>query len=154
MYQYGLQLVRARRYYEAIRVFDEFLRYYARSSLADNALYWTGESYYAMKQYSVALSYFQRIPYEYPRGNKVPDSLLKTALSYFSMRQYSRGCQALNDLMYRYPNSESARKGYRWLNRCGGGGGCYPSPTPYGCPDYNRGTPAPYYYDSTFPKNY
>ncbi|PIE36193.1 tol-pal system protein YbgF, partial [candidate division KSB3 bacterium] len=103
MYQYGLQLVRSRRYYEAIRVFDEFLRSYPQSSLADNALYWSGECYYAMKQYSTALAYFQQIQYYYPRGNKMPDSLLKTALCYFSMNQNSQGCQMLNELRYRYP---------------------------------------------------
>ena len=119
MYQYGLQLVYAKRYYEAIRVFDEFLRYYPQSNLADNALYWTGECYYALKQYPTALIYFQQIQSQYPRGNKVPDALLKIALSYFSMKQDARGCQILNDLMYRYPKSEPARKGYRWLNRCG-----------------------------------
>lgn len=147
MYQSGLQLVYARRYYEAIRVFDEFLRYYPQSSLADNALYWTGECYYAMKQYNTALQYFQQVICRYPRGNKVPDSMLKTALSYFSMNQTSRGCQVLNDLVSRYPNSESARKAYRWMNRCGWNSPQYPSS--------DCGYISPYFYgDATFPKNY
>ncbi len=147
MYQCGLQLVYAKRYYEAIRVFDEFLRYYPQSSLADNALYWTGECYYAMKQYRTALQYFQHVICYYPRANKVPDSMLKTALSYFSMNQTNRGCQVLNDLVARYPNSESARKAYRWMNRCGWYYPQYPSS------DY--GSYTPYYYgDASFPKNY
>ena len=171
MYQAALHLVYARRYYEAIASFDQFLRYYPYSSLADNALYWTGESYYAMKQYSVALAYFQRIEYQYPRGNKMPDSLLKQALSYFSLRQTANGCYKLNELMQRYPRSESARKGMCYLGRCGGGyyqmpysSACAPaqsyapayndnynSAPSYGYEDPNM---MPYYGDAGFPKNY
>ncbi len=155
MYQYGLQLVRSRRYYEALRVFADFLRSYPQSSLADNALYWSGECYYAMKQYSTALAYFQQIQYQYPRGNKMSDSLLKTALCYFSMKQNSRGCQALQELRYRYPNSESARKSYRWMNRCGWG---QPSSCQQPCPPYPTSSPyygyAAPYGDASFPKNF
>lgn len=156
MYQQALQMVYAKQYYGAIQAFAQFLQYYPRTSLADNAMYWTGECYYAMKQYQVALSYFEQIPYQYPRGNKVPDALLKTALSYFSLKQNARGCQALNQLMTRFPNSESARKGYRWTNRCyggGGGGGCYYPcyPTPYSSGYQGQSS---YYDDYSFPKNY
>jgi len=169
IYQQGLQLVKARRYYEAIQTFQYFLQYYPQSSLADNALYWTGECYYAMRQYSVALAYFQQIPSQYPRGNKVPDSLLKTALCYFSMQQNAAGCQALNTLLTYYPRSESARKAWRWQNRCGWGGGyqdpCYPPQqqayppcstwSGNSCyPTYPTTSPYGYGSDSSFPKNY
>jgi tol-pal system protein YbgF len=175
VYQQGLQLVKARRYYEAIQIFQAFLQYYPQSSLADNALYWTGECYYAMRQYGVALAYFQQIPAQYPRANKVPDSLLKTALCYFSMNQNAAGCQALNMLLMYYPKSEPARKAWRWQNRCGWGGGyqnpCYQYqqpvyPTNPTYPSWNGGSScyptyptapiSPYGYsnDSSFPKNY
>ncbi len=147
LYQCGLGLVYAKRYYDAIQVFHQFLSRYPRSSLADNALYWTGESYYAQRQYRAALMYFQRVQVEYPRGNKVPDAMLKTALSYNSMNQHYRGCQILDDLVARYPNSESARKAYRWLRRCGGGWS--PPSYPADCDYYSSCNK-----DSTFPKNY
>lgn len=156
MYQYGLQLVYAKRYYEALRVFQEFLRYYPQSSLADNALYWSGECYYAQKQYPIALSYFQRVQYEYPRGNKVPDSMLKSALSYMSMNQYAQGCQILTQLTSRFPNSESARKAYRWMDRCGWNTQTYGG-YPYGAPSWYGGYPyggSAWYGDGSFPKNY
>ncbi len=176
VYQQALQLVKSRRYYEAIQAFQSFLQYYPQSSLADNALYWTGECYYAMRQYSVALAYFQQIPAQYPRANKVPDSLLKTALCYFSMNQQAAGCQALNTLLSYYPRSESAQKAWRWRNRCGLGGGyqyqnqnpCYQQQQPMypttpswdggsSCyPTYPTAPVSPYGYssDSSFPKNY
>lgn len=151
MYQYGLSLVYAKRYNEAIQIFQQFLRCYPQSSLADNALYWLGECYYVQKCYSTALWHFQCILSQYPRGNKVPDAMLKIALSYFSMKQNERGCQMLNELLQRYPKSEPAQKAYRWLNRCGwsSGEGTYPP-----CPPPGYVYPYSYYGDSTFPRNY
>jgi tol-pal system protein YbgF len=158
MYQYGLNLVYAKQYYQAIQIFQQFLSCYPQSSLADNALYWLGECYYAQKQYSTALWYFNRVLREYPRGNKVPDAMLKIALSYFSMKQNQRGCQMLQELMRCYPKSEPAQKAYRWLNRCGGSGGGYP-PCPPGYaysaqPGYGYAQTQPSYNDWSFPKNY
>jgi tol-pal system protein YbgF len=149
LYRCGLSLVYARRYSEAIRIFQQFLNSYPQSSLADNALYWTGEAYYAQKQYYQALSYFQQILSRYPQGNKVPDALLKIALSYMSLNRDSEGCQMLNELQYRYPNSEPAQKAYRWMNRCGywGGGG-----TGYYSQPYSSNTPQPWYSESVLPK--
>ena len=133
IYQSGLQLVRAKRYQEAIQVFAQFLQAYPNSDLADNALYWTGESYYDMRMYPTAIAYFQQIQYRYPRGNKVPDSMLKGALAYFAMNQSQQGCMLLNELQQRYPSSESARKARRYAGRCQGGGYYPQNPcqTPY-----------------------
>jgi tol-pal system protein YbgF len=164
MYRCGLSLVYARRYNEAIQVLQNFLRSYPQSSLADNALYWTGECYYAQKQYHTALSYFQRVLFQYPRGNKVPDATLKIALSHFSLKQYGEGCRVLNELISCYPNSEPARKAYRWLDRCGGGYydpypgnyGGYDSPY-YGnlsLPHYGEPQLPPTSGDLTLPKNW
>jgi len=147
LYRCGLSLVYAKRYSEAIQTFQQFLNSYPQSSLADNALYWTGEAYYAQKQYYQALGYFQQVLSRYPQENKVPDALLKIALSYMSLNRYSEGCQTLNDLQYRYPNSEPAQKAYRWRDRCGYWGGGYTYTQPYSS---NR--PQPWYSDSALPK--
>ena len=131
MYRCGLSLVYARRYHEAIQVLHNFLRYYPSSSLADNALYWIGESYYAKKQYWTALTYFQRVRFEYPRGNKVPDAMLKIALAQFSLKQYEAGCRGLDELIAWYPRSESASKAYYSRDRC-----YRPAYRGYVAPDY------------------
>ena len=148
MYRCGLSLVYARRYGEAIQMFQQFLSYYPQSSLADNALYWAGEAYYAQKQYYQALGFFHQVLTRYPQGNKVPDALLKIALSYLSLKRNSEGCQYLNELRYHYPYSEPAQKAYRWLDRCGyasGGGSGYVQP-------YSSTIPQPWYSESSLPK--
>ncbi|PID57253.1 tol-pal system protein YbgF [candidate division KSB3 bacterium] len=154
MYKQALEMVHARQYRDAIQAFTQFLHFYPHSSLADNAIYWTGECYYAMKQYRVALSYFEKIPYQYPHGNKTPDALLKTALSYFSLRNRSRACQALNQLLTRFPASESAHKAHRWTHRCYGRerrGDCHYSCCQRYAPRFQGQSS---YYDDCFPKNY
>ena len=76
-----------------------------------------------------------------------------------SLKQYNEGCRVLNDLIARYPTSESARKAYRWLGRCGGGYAPYDGG--YGVPYYDNpplphyGEPSlPPYGDLTLPKNW
>ena len=151
LYRCGLSLVYAKRYYDAIRVFQQFLSYYPQSSLADNALYWTGEAYYAQKQYYQAMGYFQQILTQYPRGNKVPDALLKIALSQISLKRYNEGCQMIGELLHRYPNSDPARKAYYWWDRCGGGYWDVPLYREY---SYHSYQPLPSYSDAALPKNW
>lgn len=146
-YRCALSLVYARRYTEAIHLFQMFLNYYPQSSLADNALYWTGECYYAQKQYATAIGYFQQVICDYPKGNKVPDALLKIALSYFSLKNYPQGCGVLSELLSRYPRSESAYKAYSWTNRCGYAAPSYSSP-------YSLPYDGTYYTDPLLPKNW
>jgi tol-pal system protein YbgF len=150
MYRCGLSLVYARQYDEAIQGLSMFLRFYPRSSLADNAVYWIGECYYARKHYQTALSYFHRVLAEYPRGNKVADAKLKTALAHISLRNYAEGCRWLNEVIYRHPRSEAASKAYRWLGYCGGGSGYF-----YPDHDYSYGNePTHAYSDWLLPKNW
>jgi tol-pal system protein YbgF len=154
LYRCGLSLVYAKRYYDAIQVFHQFLNYYPQSSLADNALYWTGEAYYAQKQYYQAMGYFQQILTQYPHGNKVPDAMLKIALSHISLKRYNEGCQMIGELLHRYPNSEPAWKAYRWWDRCGGGYWGFDRPS-YDSYSYGpQPQPIPMYSDSALPKNW
>lgn len=132
LYNYGLNLVYSKRCREAIRVFRDFLSTYPYSSLADNAVYWTGECYYYMKNYHRALREFQKVIDSYPRGNKVPDAMLKKGYSYLSLGQYERAFRTLEDLIYRYPDSRPARLARIKLSEYRGGYG-RPYFPPYYC---------------------
>jgi tol-pal system protein YbgF len=117
LYNYGLNLVYSYRCGEAIPIFRDFLSLYPYSSLADNAVYWTGECYYRMKNYSRAAREFQKVITKYPRGNKVPDALLKKGLAYLSLGRYVSAFRTLEDLTYRYPESRSAYLARKTLNK-------------------------------------
>jgi tol-pal system protein YbgF len=96
--------------YELARMgFEEFLKNFPQSELADNAQYWIGESYYAKEQYQEAYGAFRKVLDNYPEGDKVPGALLKTAYCSFALGRKEEGRKYLQELISKYPLSEEAR---------------------------------------------
>ncbi|MEA2327003.1 MAG: hypothetical protein QOE68_1962, partial [Thermoanaerobaculia bacterium] len=50
--------------------------------LADNALYWIGETYYAASDFANAMRTYERVTKEYPEQNKAPDAMFKIGLTF------------------------------------------------------------------------
>ncbi len=95
---------------ESRRVFETLHRQYPRHDLADNALYWIGEGYYAQAQWLTSAQAFLRVAKEYPRGNKVPDAMLKMALCYRKLGDDRGADDVLKQLTRLYPGTEAADK--------------------------------------------
>ena len=92
----------------ASRQFQDFLQNYPNSSLAPNAWYWLGESYYITNNYALALKSFSILNQQYPDSNKAPDAYLKTAYCHIEMKNTAQGKKELEQLIARYPNSPVA----------------------------------------------
>lgn len=92
----------------ASRLFQDFLQNYPNSSLAPNAWYWLGESYYITNNYALALKSFSILNQQYPDSNKAPDAYLKTAYCHIEMKNTAQGKKELEQLIARYPNSPVA----------------------------------------------
>jgi tol-pal system protein YbgF len=88
--------------------FLEFLRRYPQSTLADNAQYWIGESYYSQQQYARASAEFGEVTDKYPGSDKVPGAMLKRAFALISMSKRSEARALLEQLIKKYPNSQEA----------------------------------------------
>lgn len=69
------------RYELAITGFERFLKDFPTTSLAPNAHYWIGESYYSLKDYPKASQAFDVVIHEYPRSEKVAPALFKLGLA-------------------------------------------------------------------------
>lgn len=69
------------RYELAITGFERFLKDFPTTSLAPNAHYWIGESYYSLKDYPKASQAFDVVVHEYPRSEKVAPALFKLGLA-------------------------------------------------------------------------
>ena len=65
------------RYDLAVTGFQRFLKDFPATSLAPNAYYWMGESYYSLKDYSHATQAFQKVVSDHPRSEKVAPALFK-----------------------------------------------------------------------------
>ncbi len=107
MYNQAMQAYRRHDYQTAMTMFWQIANRYPQSDLADNAHYWSGEIYYAVRNFPAAIQAFQTVIYSYPNGNKAPDALLKMGYAYAELRQYSTAKSILNDVVARY--SDNAR---------------------------------------------
>jgi tol-pal system protein YbgF len=88
--------------------FLEFLRRYPQSTLADNAQYWIGESYYSQQQYARAAAEFAEVMDTYANSDKVPGAMLKRAFALISMSKRADARSLLEQLIKKYPNSQEA----------------------------------------------
>jgi tol-pal system protein YbgF len=108
LYKEGYRAVTAGSQAEGRELLFSFLLKFPRHELADNALYWIGESYYAEESFSDALRYFQRILDEYPGANKVPDAMVKAAVTLQRVGEPDQGRFLLNQVIKVYPGTQSA----------------------------------------------
>lgn len=88
--------------------FTAFLRDHPDHQLADNALYWMGETYYAQSLWLRAARIFGQVVERYPAGNKVPDAMLKTALCYKNLGETRLARDTFSQLMNLYSGTHAA----------------------------------------------
>jgi tol-pal system protein YbgF len=89
--------------------FENLHRLYPDHELADNALYWIGESFYAQSLWLKAAQSFLRVCKEYPRANKVPDAMLKLAKSYGQLGDDKGAQDVLRQLARQYPTTPAGQ---------------------------------------------
>ncbi len=109
-YDLAYGLILRRDYVGAQKAFREFLDIYGDTSLAGNAQYWLGESYYSRRQYRQAADAFLAGYTKYAKSGKAPGSLLKLGMTLFKLRQKEAGCASLAELSRKFPRAPKALK--------------------------------------------
>ena len=109
LYDSAFQALRDGEYAQASRRFQAYLEAFPDGSLAPNAWYWLGESYYVTQNYDVALQAFQSLLQAFPDSNKAPDALLKAGYCEFELNRADQGELTLRDVVARFPGSDAAR---------------------------------------------
>lgn len=108
LYDEGYSLVQQGRHAEAEERLLSFLERHGSTELADNALYWIGESRYARHDYPGALEAFQQTAERYPQGNKLPDALLKVGLCLQKMGDEVGARDVLTEVARRFPGTAAS----------------------------------------------
>lgn len=85
--------------------------------LADNALYWIGETFFATGDYTTAIKYFRRVTNDYGDQNKAPDAAYKTGVALEKSGDLQLAKQAFEECIKRYPYSTSAASAKQALER-------------------------------------
>jgi len=85
--------------------------------LADNALYWIGEAWFATGDYQNAIKFFRRVTTDYGDQNKAPDAAYKTGVALAKSGDLQLAKQAFDECIKRYPYSTSAASAKQELER-------------------------------------
>jgi tol-pal system protein YbgF len=109
LYDKSIALYRDGKYEESVEGFKTFLKTFPKSDRADNAHFWIGESYMALKQYEQAILAYQEVIKNYPKGNKVPSALLRQAFAFLEIKDQTSAKLLLNRVVKNHPNSSEAK---------------------------------------------
>jgi tol-pal system protein YbgF len=109
-YEDAWKRLRARDYRGAIERFKKFVEQHPDSNLTDNAQYWIGESYYALREYDEAILEFDVVRTKYPDGDKVPAAWLKIGYAFAELGNRVDARLILQEVINRYPRSKEAEK--------------------------------------------
>lgn len=107
-YNQAFDVLKGGKYADAITAFRQFLQTYPQSSLADNAQYWLGESYYVTRDFQNAAAAFQAVLDRWPDSRKAPDALLKLGYTQAELGHTAQARTTLASVSTRFPGSDAA----------------------------------------------
>jgi tol-pal system protein YbgF len=116
-YRSGLMFYGRGKYEDARKTFQQVFDADPTGDLADNALYWIGETYYVVGNYGEATKFYRRVTAEFSEANKAPDALFKTALAFEKTGDLGMARNTLDEVIRRYPYSSSAASAKLELKR-------------------------------------
>lgn len=97
-----------KKYADAIQKFEKFIKDFSKHSLASNAYFWLGESYYADKRHEDAILAYETFLRKYPAHEKSKGAMLKQGYSFIEMGDKKTGKMLLERVIEKYPNSREA----------------------------------------------
>lgn len=109
IYQNAYNLIKAKKYEEAVTALQDMLQKYPSGQFASNAHYWLGELYGLMGKNDDALSQFAIVVQRYPDSPRVSDAQLKIGLLFATQTKWSEARAAFKKVISRYPGTASSR---------------------------------------------
>jgi tol-pal system protein YbgF len=116
-YRNALALFGKNSYAEARRAFEEVYEADPSGDLADNAIFWIGETYFAARDWTNAMRFYKRVIAEYPDQNKAPDALFKIALALEKTGDLALARKTFQEVIEKYPYSTPATSAKAELQR-------------------------------------
>ena len=96
-------------YESSLKMFDALLSSGTVNDLSDNAQYWVGEIYYALKDYQSAISAFSKV-FNYEDNNKGAYAQYKLGLSYLYLNDIDSAVLAFEKVVRNYSNDANLVK--------------------------------------------
>jgi len=116
-YRSALMLYGRGKLVESRKAFQQVYDSDPSGELADNALYWIGETWFAAGDYPAAIKFFRRVTTDYCDQNKAPDAAYKAGVAFEKSGDLQLAKQAFDECIKRYPYSTSAASAKQALER-------------------------------------
>lgn len=116
-YRQAIMLVGRGKHAEARRAFQQVFDAEPAGDLADNALFWIGETYYSAGDFTNAVRHYSRVVNEFADQNKAPDALFKIALAQARTGDLALARRTLQQVIEKYPYSSTASSAKAELQR-------------------------------------
>ncbi|MEW5746243.1 MAG: tol-pal system protein YbgF [Nitrospirota bacterium] len=100
--------LKEKRFGEAREKFERFVKDFPQHTLAPNAQFWIGESYYGERKYEDAILSHENFLKKYPDHDKSRGAMLKQAYSFIELGDRKTGKVILERLIEKYPQSAEA----------------------------------------------
>ena len=96
-------IVKDQNFEQAERVLSAFIESYPNNSLAPNAHYWLGRTYFVRKDYENAAITFAAGFQKFPKSGKAPDNLLNLGMSLARLEKKKEACTTFSRLLKYFP---------------------------------------------------
>lgn len=118
-YRAAFDLLKERRYEEAIAAFKDLLRRYPQGSFAADARFWLAETYYVTRDYAAALDHYDQLIARYPNSERLPSAMLKVGYIHYQEGRRGEARAVLEEVSARYPETTEANLARDRLRRMG-----------------------------------
>ena len=108
----------ARKYKEALQMFNALLPKSQGNILTANCYYWIGECYFALKDYKPAVIAFEKV-FMNIKSEKDDDAQFKLGYTYYLMGDPARAKEEFTKLLNNYPDSEYLERAKAYLQKIG-----------------------------------
>lgn len=109
IYQTAYDLIKAKKYNEAVNTLQKMLQKYPSGQFAANAHYWLGELYGLLNKNDQSADEFAKVVKNYPDSPKLADAQLKLGLIYAAQFKWAEAKSAFKKVVSAYPGTASAR---------------------------------------------
>ncbi|MCC5791649.1 MAG: tol-pal system protein YbgF [Legionellaceae bacterium] len=108
-YLAAYDLVKNKRYDDAILAMQNFIKQYPKGGYTANAHYWLGELYLLKNNQNMAIYEFETVLTRFPSSSKAAASELKKAYALADTGQREQAKLILQDIMKKYPDTNTAK---------------------------------------------
>ena len=108
-YLAAYELVKQRRFDDAINAMQIFTQKYPKGGYTANAQYWLGELYLAKNNYPKAIEHFEIVLTQFPSSTKTAASMLKVGYAYAEKGDKAEAKKRLQQVVSTYPNTQTAK---------------------------------------------